>query len=51
MVFSQPFQTPTMESFAKIGYVLKALIIFAKRSILDVLQGSEYTLGTTSIKL
>ena len=41
--YSEPCQTSKMECFAKIVNGLKLLIIFAKRSVLDVWQGSKYT--------
>ena len=43
-VNSEPWRTPKMD-FAKIMNDWKALNIFAKRSILDVWQDSEYTSG------
>ena len=38
-----PYQASKMELFAKIGNSRQLLLIFAKSSILDVWQGSEYT--------
>ena len=40
--YSEPSQTSKMDSFAKIVNGVQPLIIFAKHSILDVWQGSEY---------
>ena len=39
-----------MEVFAKTGYGWKPLIIFVKRSILEVWQGSEYPSGNDELK-
>ena len=39
--YSEPYQR-SKESFAKIVNAKKLLTIFPKRSILNVLQGSEY---------
>ena len=44
-VYSQPCQTSKMENFVKIVNGYKPLTIFAKPSILDVSQVSEYTSG------
>ena len=41
-VYSGLYQTSKIDRFAKIGTGFKPLTIFAKRSILDVWQGSEY---------
>ena len=43
--YSEPCQTSKIESFAKIVNGFMPLTIFAKRSILDVWQGSEYASG------
>ena len=43
--YSEPCQTCKMECFAKIVKGLKQLPIFAKHSILDAWQGSEYPSG------
>ena len=40
--YSEPCQTSKMEHFVKIGNGWIPLNIFAKRSTLDILQGSEY---------
>ena len=40
--YLEPYQTSKMEIFAKIANAWKPLIIFAKCSILDVWEGSEY---------
>ena len=40
--YSEPCQTPKMETFVKIVDSLKPLIAFAINSILDVWQDSEY---------
>ena len=40
--YLEPYQTSKMELFAKTANAWKQLIIFAKCSILDVWQGSEY---------
>ena len=42
MAYSEPYQTSKMECFAKIVNTFQALTIFAKGSILDIWQGSEY---------
>ena len=39
--YSEPFQTPNMELFVKIGNVWKPLSISTISSILDVRQGFE----------
>ena len=41
--YSEPCQTSTVECFARIVNDFQHVTIFTKRSILDVLQGSEYT--------
>ena len=41
--FTEPRRTSKMKRFAKIVNNWKPLTFFAKRSILDVWQGSEYT--------
>ena len=41
-LYSQPSQIFKMELFAKIVNTWKPLTIFAKNSILDIWQGSEY---------
>ena len=43
--YSGPSQVSKMECFAKIVNSWKSLTIFAKRSILDAWQGSEYAPG------
>ena len=40
-MYSEPYQTSTMGLFAKIVHEFSS-VIFAKRSILDVWQGSKY---------
>ena len=40
--YSEPCQTSKIERFAKIVNVFQPLTTFAKRTILDVWQGSEY---------
>ena len=40
--YSEPCQTSKMERFAKIINSFQPLTTFAKRSILDVWQGSEF---------
>ena len=40
--YSEKYQTSKMERFVKTVNGVKLLIIFAKRSILDVWQGCEY---------
>ena len=42
IAYSGPCQTSKMECFAKIANTIQALTIFAKGSILDVWEGSEY---------
>ena len=41
-VYLEPCHTSKMDRFAKIVNSYKPLTIFAKRSILDIWQGSEY---------
>ena len=43
-------QTSKMKCFAKIVNGWKPLTIFAKRSILDTYQGSEYASATSNFK-
>ena len=42
MAYSEPYQQYKMERFAKIINGFQLLTIFAKQSLLDVWQGSEY---------
>ena len=44
-VSSEPCQTSKMEFFVKIVNGLKPVVIFARKSILDIWQGSEYSFG------
>ena len=44
--YSEPYQTSKMEHFAKIVNGWKPFTTFAKHSILDVSQGSEYATNT-----
>ena len=48
--FSEPYETFTMERFAKIVNGWKSLIIFVKRFMLGVWQGSEYASGVNYLK-
>ena len=50
VVFRKPCQRSKMERFAKIVKGIQPLTIFAKHSILDVCQCSEYA-STTSLHL
>ena len=43
--YSEPYQRSVMECFTIILSAKKLLTIFAKCSILDVFQGSEYASG------
>ena len=48
---SEPYKTSKMERFWEIRQGFQLLTIFAKCSILDVLQNSEYTSGYTGFSL
>ena len=43
VAYSEPYQKSKMECLARIINSRKSLTIFAKRSFLDVSQGSEYS--------
>ena len=47
--YSEPCQVSKMEFSVKIVNNLKLLTIFAKNSILDIWQGSEYSFGWLGI--
>ena len=49
--YSQPCQTSKMELFAEIVQDWKSLTIFARSSIFEVWQGSEYSSAGTYINL
>ena len=49
VAYSEPYERSRMECFAKIIISKKQLTIFAKRPILDVLQGSEYASGCLNL--